>query len=209
MKKIGMYKRMIAIGIIASMIVIAGCSNRENTSSSAGGQSSLNTSSSSNSSLSSSNTNSLSTEEKAKATLYIGMDETFQEYPLEYTGELTPEALIEGIADLTGWDLTLADSVTTGKGGMTVCFAKTSALFVGPPDPQKDEFHMFSVEQLDQTILDSIKKTLQNNFVDSSLGDPDSLPIYYCMEGEQPLTLPNVNVTIPMDQPYESFPALQ
>ena len=49
------------------------------------------------------------------AVLYIGMEGSQQEYPLEYTGELTPEVLIQGIAETTGWDLTLADAVTTGK----------------------------------------------------------------------------------------------
>ena len=76
------------------------------------------------------------------ATLYVGTKESgFAEYPLEYEGELTPELLIQGIADLTGWNLTLAGEVTSGKGGMSVCLSGESALYVGPPDPQKDEFH--------------------------------------------------------------------
>lgn len=137
------------------------------------------------------------------ATLYIGTrDSTFQEYPLSYEGELTPELLIQGIADLTGWDLTLAEPVTDGKGGMSVCLANSSTLFVGPPEPQKDEFHMYSAEQLAQTILDSIQKTLQEGFV-APPGDPDSLDIYFYMEGEQPLTLPNLDLSWPLDQPYQ------
>lgn len=55
-------------------------------------------------------------------------------------GKLTPDALIQGIADLTGWDLTLAEEVISGKGGMSVCLSSESALFTGPPDPQKEEF---------------------------------------------------------------------
>ena len=74
---------------------------------------------------------------------------------------IAPEKLIQGIADLTGWDLTLAEEVTSGKGGMSVCLADTSSLFIGPPSPQKDEFHMYDAEQLAETILDSIQKTLQ------------------------------------------------
>ena len=140
------------------------------------------------------------------AVLYIGMEGSQQEYPLEYTGELTPEVLIQGIAETTGWDLTLADAVTTGSGGMTVSFSRQSALFTGPPEPQKEEFHMFGVDQLAQTILDSIKATLQQNFVDTAAGgDPASLEIYYCMEGDQPLTIPGLEVTIPMDQPYTDW----
>lgn len=145
--------------------------------------------------------------QKQKAVLYIGREDSFKEYAYEYEGELKPETLIQGISDTTGWDLSLADEVTTGKGGMTVSFAKTSALFVGPPETQKEEFFMYDADTLITTILDSVKKTLQENFVDTSAGgDPESLPIYYCMEGNQPLTFENLNVTIPMDEPYTSMP---
>lgn len=60
------------------------------------------------------------------------------------SGEVTPENLIAAMGELTGWDLTLSedDPVTTGKGGMTVSFAPESAIFTGPPEEQKDEFHM-------------------------------------------------------------------
>lgn len=137
------------------------------------------------------------------ATLYVGTKAAgFTEYTLDYEGELTPEILIQGIADLTGWDLTLAEEVTSGKGGMSVCLADTSSLFVGPPDPQKDEFHMFDGVQLAETILDSIQKTLQEGFTLKS-GNPDALDIWYYMEGEQPLELPNIDRSWPVDQPYQ------
>ena len=56
------------------------------------------------------------------ATLYIGTKAGgFNEYPMAYEGELTPEKLIQGIADLTGWDLTLAEEVTSGKGAEIPC----------------------------------------------------------------------------------------
>lgn len=58
------------------------------------------------------------------ATLYIGTKAGgFHEYPMAYEGELTAEKLIQGIADLTGWDLTLAEDVISGKGGMSVCLS--------------------------------------------------------------------------------------
>ena len=137
-----------------------------------------------------------------EAVLYIGTkDGGFTEYPMSYEGSLTPEGLIAGIADLTGWDMTLAEDVTTGKGGMSVCFADSSALFTGPPDPQNEEFFMFSTEQLAQTILDSTQKTLQMGFTGEG-GDPDALDIYYFMEGEKPLELPDIGREWPLDQPY-------
>lgn len=142
------------------------------------------------------------------ATLYIGTKSSgFQEYPLTYTGDLTPELLIQGIADLTGWNLALAKEVTSGKGGMSVCLSNGSSLFVGPPDPQKDEFHMYDAMQFSETILDSIQKTLQMGFTGEG-GDPDALDIYYYMEGEQPLTLPDLDLSWPLDQPYQ-WPVVQ
>ena len=142
-------------------------------------------------------------DEGQTATLYVGTKASgFAEYPLTYEGELTPEILIQGIADLTGWDLTLAEEVTSGKGGMGVCFANTSSLFVGPPDPQKDEFHMYDAGQLAETILDSIQKTLQEGFTLEG-GDPDTLDIWYYAEDNQPLELPDIGRSWPIDQPYQ------
>lgn len=142
-------------------------------------------------------------EAEQTATLDIGTKASgFAEYPLTYEGELTPEALIQGIADLTGWNLTLAEPVVFGKGGMSVCLSNESSLFTGPPNPQNEEFHMFSAEQIAETILDSIQKTLQNAFV-LEPGDPDTLDIWYYMEGQQPLELPNIGLSLPIDQPYQ------
>ena len=137
------------------------------------------------------------------ATLYIGTKAGgFTEYPMTYEGELTAEKLIQGIADLTGWDLTLAEDVISGKGGMSVCLSSESSLFVGPPDPQKDKFHMYDVGQLAETILDSIQKTLQEGFTLEG-GDPDTLDIWYYGEGDKPLELPALGLSWPIDQPYQ------
>lgn len=136
------------------------------------------------------------------ATLYIGTRSAgFAEYPLSYEGALTPELLIQGIADLTGWNLSLAEPVTTGRGGMSVCLSGESSLFTGPPDPQNEDFHMYDGSQLAETILDSIQKTLQMGFTGEG-GDPDALDIYYYMEGEQPLELPSLGLSWPLDEPY-------
>ncbi len=137
------------------------------------------------------------------AMVYIGTKTNgFTEYPMTYDGELTPEKLIQGIADLTGWDLTLAEDVISGKGGMSVCLSSESALFTGPPDPQREQFFVYDAEQLAETILDSIQKTLQEGFTLEG-GDPDALDIWYYMEGEQPLELPALGLSWPSDQPYQ------
>ena len=144
-----------------------------------------------------------STVAEQTATLYIGTKaQGFTEYPMAYEGDLTPEMLIQGIADLTGWDLTLDEPVVSGKGGISVCLSESSALFMGPPEPQKDEFHMFSAEQLAETLLDSIQKTLQEGFTLEG-GDPDALDIRYFLKGEQPLALPNLGLSWALDQPYQ------
>ena len=121
---------------------------------------------------------------------------------MTYEGDLTPELLIQGIADLTGWDLTLAEDVISGKGGMSVCLSSESSLFAGPPDPQREEFHVYDVGQLTETILDSIQKTLQESFTLEG-GNPDALDIWYYMEGNQPLKLPILGLSWPIDQPYQ------
>ena len=137
------------------------------------------------------------------ATLYIGTKANgFTEYPMTYDRELTAEKLIQGIADLTGWDLTLAEDVISGKGGMSVCLSSESALFTGPPDPQREQFFVYDAEQLAETILDSIQKTLQEGFTLEG-GDPDALDIWYYMEGDQPLELPILGLSWPIDQPYQ------
>lgn len=137
------------------------------------------------------------------ATLYIGTRANgFTEYPMTYEGELTAETLIQGISDLTGWDLTLAEPVISGKGGMSVCLSGECALFTGPPDPQKEEFFMFGLDGLAETLLDSVQKTLQEGFTGQG-GDPDALDIWFYLEGEKPLTLPGLGLSWPIDRPYQ------
>lgn len=137
------------------------------------------------------------------AMVYIGTKAGgFTDYSIVYDGELTPEKLIQGIADLTGWDLTLAEDVISGKGGMSVCLADESALFTGPPDPQREQFFVYDAEQLAEMVLDSIQKTLQVGFTGEG-GDPDALDIWYCTEDGQPLEIPALGISWTADQPYQ------
>ena len=61
---------------------------------------------------------------------------------------------------------------------------------------------MFGLDDLAETLLDSIQKTLQEGFTLEG-GDPDALDIWYYMEGEQPLELPALGLFWPIDQPYQ------
>lgn len=152
------------------------------------------------------------TSQAQMVTLYIGMDDHFQQYQEEYDGMLNEQGMVpaEGVvaemAELTGWNLDLAGEITTGKGGITVTFGETCALFSGPPQEQKDEFHVYDSYQLDETILDSVKKTLQNWAVVPGQGDPDSVDVYYCGPDGKDLVLINSGWTISSTQPYEQFP---
>ena len=88
---------------------------------------------------------------------------------------------------------------------MTVDFANTSALVVGPPDPQKEEFFVYDNVQLTQTILDSIQRTLQYNFNDPELGDPSNLDVFFCLEGGD-VSLEG-GAFVPHTQPYQGLMA--
>ena len=179
-------------GVLALGLILSGCSPSE-------GQSSQESSSS--------QTEESSQVTEAKVpTLYIGTYDaegngSFQEFPFVSSGEVTPENLIAAMGELTGWDLTLSedDPVTTGKGGMTVSFAPESAIFTGPPEEQKDEFHMYSSDQLCYTIFDSIQKTLRENF---SPENPEALDIYYCTDGSTEIELDNLGAVVPIDEQY-------
>ena len=132
--------------------------------------------------------------------LYISTgDGKFQSYDYSETEEATPDSLVKAMETLTGWNISLADQITTGKGGMTVCITGESAVFMGPPSNQKENFHVYDAQSMVYAVLDSIQKTLQTY---ASPKNPESVDIYYCMEGNVPIRIDNLDVTIPMDQPY-------
>lgn len=136
----------------------------------------------------------------------MGMDGIFTDYPLEYTGELNdvgvvpPAETIAALGELTGWNLSLADEVTDGKGGMTVTSAESCSIFTGPPQQQKEEFHMYSAEQLAATILDSVRQTLLMNY-----GGAEGIDIYFCGPDGGDLVLDNIGVTISRLELYTAF----
>ncbi len=137
------------------------------------------------------------------ALLYVGTQDTqFVSYPLVYHGALTAEQLISGLAALTGWDLSLADQVYSGKGGMTVTFASTATLFTLDSSGAQEGFQISDPPLLARTILDSIQWTLQNAFVQFP-GDPTILDIWYAVEDSLPLELPEIEKFWPLDVPYQ------
>lgn len=140
-------------------------------------------------------------------TLRVGMDGKFTDYPWEYTGELNdagvvpPAEAIAALGELTGWDLSLGEQVTDGKGGMTVTFGANCVLFTGPPENQNEEFHVYSADELAETVLDSIRQTLVMNY-----GGAEGLNVYFCGPDGGDLVLDNIGVTISRLEPYTAFP---
>ena len=67
---------------------------------------------------------------------------------------------------------------------------------------QKEEIHVYDAQQLAETVLDSIQKTLQMGFTGEG-ANPNMLAIYYYREGEKPLELPAVGLSWPLDEPYQ------
>ena len=146
---------------------------------------------------------------EAARTLYIGSGENFQEVPYVFEEEPTPDALIAAIAQETGWNLALAEPVSSGKGGMSVLFSRGSTLFAGVPDSQKEEYAADNSRDLVFCILDSIQRTLQWNTINPQLGDPSSLDIYFAAEGNEPLAWPEWGVVLPLEEPYPGSLALR
>lgn len=137
--------------------------------------------------------------------LYIGTEGSFASYAAAPT-DLDPAAdsagvvrhLLSEMSALTGWNLDAAD-ITVGKGGVTVAWANSCALYTGPAEPQKDEFHMYGADQLAFTLLDSVQRTIQCAF---SPADPEGLDVWFCAADGGALTLDSLEVTLPIDQPY-------
>ena len=145
--------------------------------------------------------------EVVSASIYIGSNGSFRAYPYAGGDVVTPESLIAAMADLTGWNLDLAESVTgENENSLTVCFARSCSLFTGTASAEKEAFPIYSKDQLYRQILDSICYTLQVNF-----SQDQDLSIYYCTvdkNGEKiPIELEDLGITVPSGEPYQHFPS--
>ena len=140
----------------------------------------------------------------AEYTLYVGQEGDFVPFytnstldPAEESALLIEHFLTE-MSDLTGWNLD-ASEIFVGKGGVTISWADTSALFAGPPEPQKPGFHVYDSTQLAFSVLDSVQRTVQCAF---SPENPDSLNLWFCAADGSALKLDNLGVTLPLEEPY-------
>lgn len=110
----------------------------------------------------------------------------------------TPETLIAALSKETGWNLDLDGAVVTDGNRITVALADTSCLYQGPPEEQKAAYHVYDNVQMTAAALGSIQKTLQ---AWANPDAPDSVDIYFCASGNEPLELSDIG-ELPMDEPY-------
>jgi hypothetical protein len=139
-------------------------------------------------------------------TLYVGQEGELVPFPTHSPLDPATESAIlvdhflNEMHDLTGWNLDVTEIyVGEGEEGVTISWADTSALFVGPPEPQKDGFHVYDSTQLAFTLLDSVQYTVQCAF---SPENPQALDVYFHGPDGGALVLENLGVTLPADQPY-------
>ncbi|WP_146953609.1 hypothetical protein [Alkalibaculum bacchi] len=126
-------------------------------------------------------------------------DLNIKEYELEYTGDLTPEALLEGLTELTGLDF-IADTAQTQK-GITVDWKKESTLIANLGDrEQKEEFFFYDADSMRWFMMDSLYRTLRENF--------EEIDTYYTMDGGKELEFEELYPVklFPTDMSYEGSP---
>lgn len=126
-------------------------------------------------------------------------DLILKRYDLGYSGELTPEKLLEGLTNLTGLDFYA--NVTRTQMGILVDWKKDSTLIANLDDrEQKEEFHFFDADSLRWFMMDSLYRTLIGNF-----GEED---VYYSMDGEKELKFDELSPSnlFPIKIPYQGSP---
>ena len=78
--------------------------------------------------------------------------------------DVTPDNVIAALAAETGWNLDLANPVSVDEDGITtVAFAADSGVYGEPPEPQKDAYHVYDVEDWIYTVFNSVAESLQAN----------------------------------------------
>lgn len=138
------------------------------------------------------------TKEMNNAVLYIGENGDFGKYNWPYSGDLTPQILMEGIAETTGWNLTLDKKVTKKLDGYIICFGETSVFYTGQNITEENEFYIPEETAFYKTVLDSITKTIRESFEKE-----DTLNLYYWGADDSDLVLTGIDKVITMDTAYE------
>ena len=104
-------------------------------------------------------------------TIYITLDNGTSYDPYEFTTSetLTPEILLAEMAVLTGWNLSLRDSVSIESDEHTISFAENSSFYTGLPENEKKDFKFSTKEKLKSAILKSVQYTIDKNLLDTNI----------------------------------------
>lgn len=132
-----------------------------------------------------------------EVTLYIWNVDSWKTVQYKYRDTLTVQKLLEGLSYVTNWNLSTS-AIKLRDQKCAIWWSGTCSLYTGFPKKQAKEYIVFDRKDLDAAILDSVKKTIEEN-----LGL--SYTIYYGSADGGDLRLSDQGITIPVDEPYSSF----
>ncbi|MDR3312842.1 MAG: hypothetical protein LBS96_00105 [Oscillospiraceae bacterium] len=98
--------------------------------------------------------------------LVIGTPGALQNVDFELNvapSKVDAKVLLETLANETGWNLDTAEITWADAITVQIAFAAEASIFAGPPDPQKDAYHVFDSSEMVLTALNSIAETLAAN----------------------------------------------
>lgn len=99
-------------------------------------------------------------------TLAIGRPDAMKQVSvsLDADTDVTPDVLLEALAKETGWNLSVAAPVTMdADGNAVVALAEDGSIYGKPPANQKDDYHVYDVDDWIYTVLNSIDATFKAN----------------------------------------------
>lgn len=125
----------------------------------------------------------------------FGDPDSVERYAYSYSGDLTPQVLMDALTELTGLDF--EGTADTYPAGIYVAWGDFSTLITGMDGrEQKDEFYMYDTESLRWFMMDSLWYTLCEN-----LGE---INVFYSREGQSEMSFDDEgpSLTLNLDTPY-------
>lgn len=192
-------KKLLTI-IVAFCMLLTGCSDDKDIAATSSKTTLEANTSSDSKKTDKSQTDSVSDAESKIATLYTNADGTsnFDVVEFEYTGEFSIDVLANGLSQVTGLDFFLSYSVEPE--GIYIDWENSSTLIANLDErEQKEQYYFFDADSLRWFMMDSLWKTLTENF-----GDVD---VYYTMNGGNSLVFNDLSPVnkFPSDIPYMGY----
>lgn len=108
------------------------------------------------------------------------------------------DTLIAILAEVTGWNLNLAEPVSVTPGSFIISFAEDSSIYTGAVDSSKPDFAITDRQKLVTTILDSIVANMYTAY-------KESLTIYFTSADGSDISVPDAGITISASEPYATM----